>query len=234
MTLAGRFPIVRGATTLQQFIQRVQIQPRPDGGFNFGNWLRSSGLNSSYFRDDIRPFAAFIGLIDDKGATELWADLRDTEKSGEALVSALRAAYAGPLDFLGISIPDASDVGRIANWIRNNENTSATQADQAAETAISAFDLALGREPAVAATEASRRTATRPATVTARTPRNPRATTRTEPTPRNLTRQTTQEGLTATLAVNLQIVLPSDASDDRYDAMMGAVAKHLATLLRQS
>lgn len=235
MPSAGRYPIVRGKTTLPQFFAKLQAQPRPEGAFNMRSWLRSSGLVSSYF-DDIRPFATFIGLTNDGGTTDLWAALRDNDKFSGALTTALQTAYTDPLGFLGISTPTGDDATRLSNRLRTSENVQAAEALAAAETMIAAFDLALGR----VASEVPG-TVARTAQLTARGRR---------PTPNGAARPTgSKRGaapavpstahtpgapFAATLAINLQIVLPADAPDDRYDAMLGAVARHLGPLLSHS
>jgi hypothetical protein len=184
-------------------------------------WLKASSLSSSYFFD-VPPFARFIGLIDDQGPTDLWGQLRDDGLRDAKLTEALRSAYEGPLEFLGIEIPVAADASRIAGFIRTHEGVSADDAQAAAATLIAAYDVALGRSAAEPERPAPRTTAPRESRKVAPTPPTPRVgKPRDDGTGR-------PRGVNASLAVNIQIVLPADATEEKYDAILGAVAKHLS------
>lgn len=233
MPSAGKFPMVRGASTLRKFFEAVARHAVPSPGFSMKRWLEASNLRSSYFQDTI-AFAAFVGMTDEKGPTELWTKLRAEDERLTALLEALRGAYREPLDFLSLDSPSADDTPRLSSYIRTHENVAADSAEQAAATLIAAFDYALGREGNQASlTPQSSRGGRQSA---APTPKASKvvADVRSRTTPPSMSQATNGQGAgerRAVLAVNLQIVLPPDAPDDKYDAMLGAVARHLSSIL---
>lgn len=224
MPSAGKYPIVRGAGTLPRFFEAVSRQATPTAPFATLKWLRASGLTSSYF-NDVPAFASFIGMTDDDGPTELWVALRDEASRAETLAEALRTAYGEPLRFHSIETPDSSTERQLSSFIKTHEGTSSELADDAVRTLVAAFDFALGRNaknPAdsgrtAVASNGSRRG--RPSGLVSKSSSLPK-------------QGESGKNFTATLAVNLQIVLPADAPDEKYDAMLGAVARHLSPLLK--
>ncbi len=225
MPSAGKYPIVKGSGTLSKFFEAVTRQATPSTPFAMLKWLRASGLTSSYF-NDIPAFASFVGMIDEKGPTDLWTQLRDGANRKESLTAALRSAYREPLDFHSIESPDSTDLPLLSAFIRTHEGASSDIADSAVQTLIAAFDIALGRVPAVSSRNGRVATSAPTPSTPARLPAKPRG--RSEPRHSN----PDPKMLSATLAVNLQIVLPADAPNEKYDAMLGAVARHLSPLLR--
>lgn len=212
-----------GASTIAGFFAAVEQQARPAEGQSVAKWLREGDLRSSYY-DAIPAFAEFVGLTQEGRTTELWDAVRDPDGGREAFGSALRDAYALVLKRYQMETVTAEDASRVAGFIRGAANASQSEAERAAATVVSAFDYADGREatpapsPARSASPASRR--------------KPRGKAGSKPASANDSKRRGEAGgRNATLAVNLQIVLPSDADSDRYDAILEAVAKHLGPLL---
>lgn len=222
MASAGRYPIVRGSGTLASVLAKVVEQPRPENPLAFAKWLKSSGLSSSYF-DDVPVWAKFVVLIDKDGSTDLWSRLRDEEAGRSALHEALLTAYAPIFQHFGLTTVTDSDRQRVVAFIRSNENASTEAAEGATDTLIRALDWAEGRASAPPV-----RPEPKPAEKTAPS-RQKAAAKASAPV-----RQPVQVGAGPTagfnVSLNVQIVLPPDAEDERYDVMIGALVRHLRSL----
>ena len=235
MSSAGRYPIVRGgAVTLTRFFEVVQNRPVPSSPVSWQQWLRLQSLTSSYF-DDCIPFVKFVGLIDGKGATDLWLSLREDGEFANRLASAIKTGYAPLLVPLGIEDPASADRDKLSQAIFSTENTDRDKARAGAETLLAAFDVALGRSSAPNKSTDGKNAAKaigfgRRASGTPAVSRK-ESTTASQNGELLRTDVSTGQRRPLSLAVNLQIVLPPDASDARYDAILGAVAKHLGSLL---
>ncbi len=221
MSSAGAYPIVRGPDTLQKFFDAI-VNYAPPTTMTLRAWIKSSGLTSSYY-DDIPAFARFIGLFEDDGPTEMWPRLRGESGYASVLSEALRSAYDAPLKHADLErVETEGDIERITRFIRTNANVANDKAEAAAFTMARAFALA-GGTPGV--------TKNKPPTARGGNPaRGKRGKgSRGDQEPAKATSEPRKFG--ATLAVNLQVVLPSDATDERYDAMLAAISKHLGALL---
>ena len=233
MATAGKYPIVKGAATIHTFVERVSVQPAPPRaeGFSLRRWLQASGIRSSNFAD-VPSWAQFVGLADESGPTDLWMEVRDDGERSAALVAALRGAYAGPLGFAGIDLPTPEHLPRLASYIRTNENVADSEARAAAATMLAGFAAATG-ERIVLPNAGSPRSAS-PVGRVARKTQGSSKRSNASAAP-NAMADPGSDGHAGTrpisLALNVQVVLPSDATEERYDAMLAAVAKHLGALL---
>ncbi len=235
MPQAGKYPIVRGGTaTLTRFFDIVRNRPAPAPPVSWKQWLPLHSLTSSYFADCV-AFGKFSGLIDGKGPTETWASLRTDGEFGSHLTSALHNGYGTLLNSLGIKEPTNDDRDRLSQAIFATENVGREVARAAADTLVAAFDIALERKstettsPGRATLKKGNGGTSRPGSKATDAGAKANGSSQgKEPPPAG---ESMVERRPLSLAVNLQIILPADASDARYDAILGAVAKHLGSLL---
>lgn len=219
---AGRYPVVRGARTIAQFFDRVMDVPAPEGRFNFRMWLRSNGLGSSYF-DDMGSFCRFIEMTDGQAATELWESLRGNATHGERLTDALNTVYGPLLKSLGIAIPDDTNRGRLVDFIKTTEKTSAADAASAAQTMLWAYDRALGREISAPETKTARLPKSSPATSTG-TPKRPIEKPR---IPAGASGRESQRIEMPQPQIAVQVNINPDMTSEQIDKVFESMARHL-------